>query len=61
MSTKPRDDAYLQLVSADRAAEIAKHEREALLARFRAADQKLYDNARRRNDGKHSNSDSQRI
>lgn len=55
---KQRDDAYLQLVSADRAAEIAKHEREALRARFRAADQRIYKNARRRKDGKHSDSAS---
>ena len=61
---------YLRLISIDRAAElldvsrrcgienaatIAKHEKEALLARFRAADQKIY--ARRRKDGR-SDSDS---
>jgi len=62
---------YLRLISIDRAAElldvsrrcgvenaaeIAKHEREALQARGRAQVQKIY--ARRRNDGKHSDSDA---
>ena len=39
-------------------ADEAKKAREALRERFRAADQRIYENARRRKDGKHSDSAS---
>ena len=48
-------EAFIRRCGIENAATIAKHEKEALRARFRAVDQKIY--ARRRKDG-NSNSDS---
>ena len=48
-------EAFIRRCGIENAATIAKHEKEALRARFRAADQKIY--ARRRKDGR-SDSDS---
>ena len=54
-------EAFIRRCGVENAATIAKHEREALRARFRAADQKIYDARRRKDGNSNSDSDTQRI